>query len=68
MKTPLTFTFSEEDFRDLQDAHAGFCTECGDERGECEPDAHNYECEACGALAVCGLEDLLFRGLLSIEE
>jgi len=26
----------------------GFCTECGAEHFECEPDAENYPCEECG--------------------
>lgn len=26
----------------------GFCLACGNEQEGCEPDAHGYECEACG--------------------
>ncbi len=37
----------------------GFCTECGNEQEGCEPDARNYECEACGAKAVYGAAELL---------
>ena len=37
----------------------GFCIECGCENGGCEPDARKYECEACGAKAVYGAEELL---------
>jgi len=36
----------------------GFCLMCGAE-GACEPDAENYECEACGARQVFGAEALL---------
>lgn len=39
----------------------GFCTACGAEVDGVEPDAEGYECEVCGALAVCGAEDLLIR-------
>ncbi len=37
-------------------ANHGICFECGELRGECEPDAENYECHECGAHAVMGLE------------
>lgn len=37
----------------------GFCLICGAEQDGCEPDARNYECEACGAEAVYGAEELL---------
>jgi Zn finger protein HypA/HybF involved in hydrogenase expression len=39
----------------------GFCTECGHEQEGCEPDAHDYECEACGELKVVGSDDLLME-------
>ena len=39
----------------------GLCTECGQEQIHIEPDAHNYHCESCDAMAVCGAEDLLLR-------
>lgn len=32
----------------------GFCKKCGHEQDGCEPDAQNYECEACGEHAVDG--------------
>lgn len=39
----------------------GFCTQCGEEQGGCEPDARRYKCEACGEMAVYGAEELLMR-------
>lgn len=39
--------------------NVGFCTICGAERGNTEPDARNYECEHCGSYAVLGAEELL---------
>jgi len=39
----------------------GFCVACGAERDGCEPDARNYPCEACGAMAVYGAEELLMQ-------
>jgi hypothetical protein len=37
----------------------GFCRECGHEQDGCEPDARNYRCEHCGAMAVYGAEEIL---------
>jgi hypothetical protein len=37
----------------------GFCKECGAEADGCEPDARNYRCESCGAMAVYGAEEML---------
>lgn len=37
----------------------GFCLACGEEQGECEPDAKNYPCEECGANKVVGAALLL---------
>ena len=39
----------------------GFCTACGSSQSGVEPDAHGYECEACGAHKVTGAEDLLLE-------
>ena len=36
----------------------GFCLACGNEQGGCEPDARNYECEACSEFQVYGAEEL----------
>ena len=37
----------------------GFCLVCGNEQGGCEPDAREYECEACGANQVYGADELM---------
>lgn len=39
----------------------GICIACGADADGCEPDAERYRCEACGARAVYGAEQLLFR-------
>lgn len=41
------------------DEMVGFCKECGEEAHGVEPDARNYRCESCGAMAVYGAEELL---------
>lgn len=39
--------------------NCGFCLACGHEQDGCEPDARNYECEACGKKQVFGAEEIL---------
>lgn len=45
-----------------EDGCTGFCIECGEEQGGCEPDARKYRCESCGAFAVYGAEELVLMG------
>ncbi len=40
----------------------GYCTVCGDERCNTEPDAENYPCEGCGRNTVFGAQQLLLMG------
>ena len=37
----------------------GFCVSCHEESGMVEPDARNYECEACGHPTVYGADEIL---------
>ena len=39
----------------------GLCIACGAERGQCEPDAQEYECEECEQNTVYGAQELLFH-------
>lgn len=39
----------------------GFCIACGAEADGVEPDARDYECEACGEEAVYGADELLLE-------
>ena len=39
----------------------GFCLACGTEVNGVEPDAREYECDACGELQVFGCEEILLR-------
>lgn len=43
------------------DDYTGFCRACGAERDNTEPDARQYKCDACGAPAVYGAEELLIE-------
>jgi hypothetical protein len=42
----------------------GFCIACGERSEGVEPDAREYECEACGASKVYGAEELVIMGHL----
>ncbi len=43
-----------------EDSNLGFCTACGDEAYNVEPDARGYVCESCGQPNVSGAEELMF--------
>lgn len=43
------------------DDNLGFCTACGDDASNVEPDARKYKCHSCGEFAVFGAEELLFH-------
>ena len=57
---PKTFTL--EQIEPAMEDYIGFCTECGAEKDSCEPDARDYECDDCGAMAVYGAEELVVMG------
>lgn len=42
-----------------EDEYFGFCVSCGEQMNPVEPDAREYECEACGEHTVYGAEELL---------
>jgi hypothetical protein len=42
-----------------RDDCTGFCLACGNEQDGCEPDATDYECEACGEHKVYGAEECM---------
>lgn len=61
MARPDTSLISVDDIIDAieQDDNLGFCTACGDEAYNVEPDAERYRCESCGQHAVYGAQQLL---------
>jgi len=60
-----TRTFNLEDIEEAMESYGGFCTACGAEAYGVEPDAHEYECEECGAMAVYGAGELVLMGLVN---
>lgn len=64
MKKP---SFSEFEFRELCNEHAGFCVRCREVTTfGVEPDAYGYECEGCEKETVIGLENALLEGRISV--
>jgi hypothetical protein len=65
----LTFTMSEEEFRELCEDYRGLCTSCGEERdANIEPDAERVKCEHCGKKTVCGADVLLITDRIIFSE
>ena len=47
----------------VEDDGGGICTACHNVAYGVEPDAEGYECDACGALRVCGAELWLLQSI-----
>lgn len=45
------------------EADLGWCVSCGSELDGLEPDAHDVECDVCGARTGYGAQELLIQGL-----
>ena len=61
-KTERKLMFTLEQIQAADDDQAGFCLACGNMQFNCEPDARNYRCEACGERRVFGAAELVFMG------
>jgi DNA-directed RNA polymerase subunit M/transcription elongation factor TFIIS len=61
-KTERKLMFTLEQIQAADDDQAGFCLSCGNMQFNCEPDARNYKCEACGERRVFGASELVFMG------
>jgi len=58
-------TFTLEQIYEMQEEEGGWCLTCGEEAYGIEPDARKYKCEACGARAVYGAEEMVVMGLVA---
>lgn len=56
------------DASDVRDGTMGVCLACGEDAFGVEPDAHEYECESCGAHKVYGLEEAVIMGAVDVRE
>lgn len=62
-------TVSFEDYEDATENYLGWCPVCQEfTTSECEPDAHDRECEQCNEHRVVGAEDALMMGLFDVDE
>jgi len=64
---PLAMTdkelmFTIEQIKHADDEQAGYCLHCGNMQYNCEPDARNRKCEACGERRVFGAQELVIMG------
>lgn len=62
------FKMTQDEYQDATNDYLGFCRACGESQDQCEPDAREYKCEACGELQVYGVEELLMMGQVEIAE
>lgn len=67
-ETQRMFEMSEDEYREVSEDNGGYCLACGEHAYGVEPDASNYECEACGAKEVFGAEQLLIMGRIQFTE
>jgi len=60
----IIIRMTESEYEDATNGleYPGYCLACGEEAFGCEPDARNYECEACEERQVFGLEECLMMG------
>lgn len=68
MSTPRIFKMTATDYWYGDENSEGRCSNCGEKVYGVEPDASEYKCDTCGENAVYGLEQLMFRGQIIIEE
>jgi hypothetical protein len=61
----MVMRFKLEELQEASAHYQGFCIACGAQRDSCEPDACNYDCDACGQDKVFGAEELMLMGMVS---
>lgn len=63
----MKYTVTVEEIKNSDlNGYIGICLACGERQAGVEPDAHGYECEACGEAEVVGLEDAVICGLADL--
>ena len=65
-KQGAEFHMTEDEYRALVEGSTGLCLACGAERDGTEPDACEYECDACCEHAVYGAESLIIDERIKI--
>lgn len=60
---------TKDEFEDLQDDLAGYCTECqAVTTEEVDPDSEDQECQECGSETCVGIDQALVLGLIQIVD
>lgn len=62
----LPIRLTECEYLRAESDMTGYCRACGATRGNCEPDARRYPCEACGQDQVYGVDALVERDEIEI--
>ena len=57
-----------DEYQELRDEYSGICLNCEEYAEGVEPDARDYECEACGEKTVYGIEEALMMGKVTITD
>lgn len=68
IKQGRKLVMSESEYLDAQDNYIGYCTSCGADHTECEPDARKRFCEACHKHTVYGAQELLIAGKIELND
>lgn len=64
---PVSITL--EEYWEYRNGYVGFCTTCLEWTADCvEPDAHEYECPACGEPTVYGAEEAHMQEIVEVVE
>jgi hypothetical protein len=64
----MVIKMTTQRYERLDSANDGICIKCGAENSCVEPDAENYECEACEEDAVFGMQQALICGHVEIHD
>jgi len=59
---------TESEYLGASENYIGYCTSCGTDHTECEPDARRRRCESCGKLTVSGAQELLISGKIELND
>lgn len=57
---------TKDEYTESREDDGGRCLACGAEAYGVEPDAREYQCDACGENQVYGIEELLIMGAVEL--
>ena len=68
IKQGRKLVMTESEYLDASENYIGYCTSCGADHTECEPDARRRRCESCGKFTVSGAQELLIAGKIELND